>query len=78
MKDDEMNEVRFTYGRKRNACRMLVGKREAKRSLGRPRRRRKYIEMDLTKMQDWVTSSFRHGVNEIFALLGCYAALIGS
>jgi len=25
-----------------------------------------------------VISSFRHGVNEIFVLLGCYAALIGS
>ena len=54
-----------------------MGKREAKRSLGRPRRRRKYIGMDLTKMQDWATSSLRHGVNEIFAFLGCYAALIG-
>jgi hypothetical protein len=34
--------------------------------------------MDLTKIQDWVTWSFRHGINEIFALLGYYAALIVS
>jgi hypothetical protein len=26
----------------------------------------------------WVTSGLRHGVNEIFTLLGCYAALIDS
>jgi hypothetical protein len=32
--------------------------------------------MNLTKKYDWVTSSFRHGGNEIFALLGCYAALV--
>jgi hypothetical protein len=57
---------------------MLVGERKGKRSLGRPRRGRKYIEMDLTKIQDWVTSSFHHVVNEIFALLGCNAALIVS
>jgi hypothetical protein len=57
---------------------MLVEKRKGKRSLGRPRRRRKYIEIDITKTQNWVSSSFRHGANEIFALLGCYAALIVS
>ena len=72
MKEDEMSKACCTYRRKRNACRMFVGKREAKkRSLGRPRRRRKYIGMDLTEMQDWVTSSFRHGVNDIVNLLGC-------
>ena len=43
----------------------------------RTRRRMKFIGMDLTKIQDWVTSSFCHGVNENFAFLGCYAALIG-
>jgi hypothetical protein len=37
-----------TIGEKRNACRILVGKLEGKRSLGRPRRRRvDNIKMDL-------------------------------
>ena len=52
MEEDETSEACCTYGRNRNAYKMLVGKREGKRSLGRPRRRRKYIEMDLTKRQD--------------------------
>ena len=30
------------------------------------------------KLQPCVSSGFRHCVNEIFALLGCYAVLIGS
>jgi hypothetical protein len=38
---------------KRNAYRMLVGKPEGKRPLGRPRHRRVYnIKMDL--MMDWI------------------------
>jgi hypothetical protein len=37
-----------TYGEKRNACRILVGKPEGKRPLGRPRRRwEDNIKMDL-------------------------------
>jgi hypothetical protein len=44
---------------KRNACRLLVGKPEGKRPLGRPRRRWVYtIRMDLGEMRwgdvDWI------------------------
>jgi hypothetical protein len=39
MKDDEMGRACSTNGVKRNACRILVGKQEEKRPLGRPRRR---------------------------------------
>jgi hypothetical protein len=46
-------------GVKRNAYRILVGKREGKRSLGRPRRRwANNIKMDLSEIgwddMDWI------------------------
>jgi hypothetical protein len=46
-------------GEKRNACRILVGKPEGKRPLGRPRRRwDDNIKMDLTETgwggMDWI------------------------
>jgi hypothetical protein len=48
-----------TNGEKRNACRLLVGKPEGKRPLGRPRRRWvDNIRMDLGEMRwgdvDWI------------------------
>ena len=40
-----------TYGEKRTAYRLLVGKPEGKRALGKPRRRREdTIKMDLREM----------------------------
>jgi hypothetical protein len=45
-------------GEKRNACRLLVGKPEGKRPLGRPRRRWVDIRMDLGEVGwgdvDWI------------------------
>jgi hypothetical protein len=38
-KEDEMGRACSTNGAKRNACRILTGKPEGKRPLGRPRRR---------------------------------------
>jgi hypothetical protein len=48
-----------TNGEKRNACRLLVGKPEGRRPLGRPRRRwLKNIRMDLGEVGwgdvDWI------------------------
>jgi hypothetical protein len=37
--EDEMGEPCSTNGEKRNACRLLVGKPEGRRPLGRPRHR---------------------------------------
>jgi hypothetical protein len=42
VKKDEMDRACSTNGKKRNAYRILVGKPEDKRSLGRPRR--KWVE----------------------------------
>jgi hypothetical protein len=39
VKEDEMDRVCSTNGEKRNTYRILVGKPEEKRPLGRPRRR---------------------------------------
>jgi hypothetical protein len=39
IKEDEMGRARSINGEKRNACRILVGKPERKRPLGRPRLR---------------------------------------
>jgi hypothetical protein len=42
-----------THGAKRNVYRILVGKKEGKRPLGRPRRRWEFnIKMDLREI-DW-------------------------
>jgi hypothetical protein len=47
VKDDEMGGECGTIGEKRNAYRLLVGKPEGKRPLGRPRRRWVDNRMDL-------------------------------
>jgi hypothetical protein len=39
VKEDVIGGACSTIGKKRNTCRILVGKLEAKRPLGRPRRR---------------------------------------
>jgi hypothetical protein len=45
-------------GEKRNAYRILMGKPEGKKPLGRPRRRWVYIRMDLREIEsdgmDWI------------------------
>jgi hypothetical protein len=65
-------------GEKRNAYRLLVGKPEGKRPLGRPRRRRvDYIRMDLAEMGwgdvDWIglakdRNRWRSRVNSVLNL----------
>jgi hypothetical protein len=60
-KEDEMGHV-ARMGEKRNAYRILVGKPEIKRPLGRPRRRRvNNIKMDLREIEwvgiDWIDLS---------------------
>jgi hypothetical protein len=54
-----MGRACSTNGQKRNACRILVGKPEGKRPLGRPRRRWvNNIKMDLREIGwdggDWI------------------------
>jgi hypothetical protein len=44
-----MGRAYSTHGEKRNSYRILVGKPEGKRPLGRPRRRWEDIAMDLTE-----------------------------
>jgi predicted RNA-binding protein YlqC (UPF0109 family) len=39
VKEDEMGRACSKHGKNRNACRILVGKPEGKKPLGRPRRR---------------------------------------
>jgi hypothetical protein len=46
VKEDVTGGACSTYGEKRNAYRILVGKPKAKRPLGRPRRRWENIKMD--------------------------------
>jgi hypothetical protein len=51
VKEDEMGGECSTNGEKRNAYRILVGKPEGNRPLGRPRRRWKdNIKMDLREI----------------------------
>jgi hypothetical protein len=57
--EDEMSRTCSTNGAKRNANRILVGKLEGKRPLGRPRRRwMDNIKMDLREIEwygmDWI------------------------
>jgi hypothetical protein len=59
VKEDEMSRACITNGEKRNACRILVGKPEGKRSLRRPRERWvDNIKMDFLEMRwsgmDWI------------------------
>jgi hypothetical protein len=73
-------------GEKRNVCRILVGKPEGKRPLGRPRRRCvDYIKMDIREIgycgMDWidlaqgpVESSCEHG-NEPSGCIKCWEVL---
>jgi hypothetical protein len=47
VREDEMNKACRTHGKKRNACRILVGKPAGKRPLGSSRRRWEHnIKMD--------------------------------
>jgi hypothetical protein len=49
--EDEMGRACSTNGEKRNACRILVGKPEGRRPVGRPRRRWvDNIKMDLREI----------------------------
>jgi hypothetical protein len=51
VKEDEMGRACSTNGEKRNAYRILVGKPERKRQMGRPRRRWvENIKMDLREI----------------------------
>jgi hypothetical protein len=59
IKGDEMGRACSTNGAKRNACRILVGKPEQKRTLGRPIRRWVCnIKMDFREIgwdgEDWI------------------------
>jgi hypothetical protein len=59
VKEDEMGRACSTNGGKRNAYRILVGKPEGKRPLGKPRRRwADNIKMDLRDIGwddvDWI------------------------
>jgi hypothetical protein len=59
VKEDEMRRACSTKGEKRNAYRILVGKPEGKRPLGRPRRRWvDKVKMDLREIgldgMDWI------------------------
>jgi hypothetical protein len=59
VKKDEMGRTCSSKGEKRDAYRILVGKPEGKRTLGRPRRRWKVnIRMDLRELRwdgmDWI------------------------
>jgi hypothetical protein len=50
MKEDEMGRVCGTFGEEINACRVLVGKHDGMRPLGRTRRRWENIKMDLKEI----------------------------
>jgi hypothetical protein len=51
VKEDEIERACNTPGMKRNACRVLVGKPEGKRPLGRPKRRwEDSIKIDLREI----------------------------
>jgi hypothetical protein len=59
VKEDAMCKARSTHGEKKNAYRILMGKPEGKRPLGRPRRRwEDNIKMDLREIwlcgMDWI------------------------
>jgi hypothetical protein len=59
VEEDEIGGSCSTNGEKRNACRLLVGKPEGKKPLGRPRRRwMDNIRMDLGEVGcgdvDWI------------------------
>jgi hypothetical protein len=58
VKEDEMGRACSTHGEKRNAYRILVGKPEEKRPIGRSRHRWEDIKMDLREVgwggRDWI------------------------
>jgi hypothetical protein len=59
LKEDEIGGACSTNGEKRSTHRILVGKKEGKRPLGRPRRRlENNIKMDLREIgwggMDWI------------------------
>jgi hypothetical protein len=59
IKKNEMDWVCSTYVERRGVCRVLVGKPEGKRPLGRPRRRlENNIKLDLQEVgcggMDWI------------------------
>jgi hypothetical protein len=76
-----------TNGKKRNAYRILVGKQEGKRPLGRPRRRwNDNIKMDLGEIvwdgihwinlaQDWDQWRARDHSNETLGSIKCWEIL---
>jgi hypothetical protein len=62
VEEDEMDGPCSTNGEKRNAYRLLVGKPEGKRPLGRPRRRWvDNIRMDLREV-GWGYVEFEFGI----------------
>jgi len=77
-----MNGKCSTYGERKGACRILVGKTKGKRPLGRPRRRLKdNIMMDLQEVgcggMDWIDLAqdkdrYRSFVNSVMDLRGPY------
>jgi hypothetical protein len=70
LKEGEVGRAYSTNGEKRNAYRLLVGKPEGKRPLGRPRRRRESnIKIDLREHDGVVWTGFiwlRIGTNGRF------------
>jgi hypothetical protein len=51
IKEEKIHRTCSTNGEKMNACRVLVGKPEGKRSLARPKRRRlDNIKIDIRKI----------------------------
>jgi hypothetical protein len=74
VKENEMGRVCSTNGREEEVCRILVGKPERKRPLGRPKRRlADNIKMDLREIgwggMDWIDlAQYRDLVNTVMNL----------
>jgi hypothetical protein len=70
VKENEMGMACSKTGAQRNAFRILVGKPELKRPLGRPRRRWvDHIKMDFREIggggMDWIAISLRIGTSGV-------------